>query len=192
MQGVVFITRSGYDPEKGKHIKDPYLGSIPSFGACRPDIRRRVVPGDHVFLISGKVQESVQQFVIGGFSVSEKLDVLKAYSRFPEQRLHTRSDGQLTGNVVIDPSGEQHALDTHKAETFSKRIENYIVGKDPIALVTPREIERGRQETLGVLQRVLGKSGDSPIKVVGRWGSWLTEEQVGFVRAWLQSIKLDR
>jgi hypothetical protein len=27
MIGKIFITRSGYDPQLGKHVKDPYLGA---------------------------------------------------------------------------------------------------------------------------------------------------------------------
>ena len=28
MIGKIFITSSGYDPQLGKHVKDPYLGKI--------------------------------------------------------------------------------------------------------------------------------------------------------------------
>jgi len=192
MSGVVFITRTGYDPERGKHIKDPYLGPVPSFGACRPDIRRRVVPGDYIFVVSGKVSESFPQFVIGGFAVDEKLKTMAAFDRFPDQRLHVREDGQLDGNIVIESGGNQHALDTHRTETFASRIENYIVGRDPIALTEPHEIERGRRETMDVLKSILRKPGNSPIQVIGRGGSWLNDIQVLELRDWLYSIKADR
>lgn len=42
MIGKIFITRSGYDPQLGKHVKDPYLGDCPTLGACRPDIRKQL------------------------------------------------------------------------------------------------------------------------------------------------------
>jgi hypothetical protein len=192
MNGVVFITRTGYDPEKGKHVKDPYLGPTPTLGACRPDIRRRVVPGDYIFVVSGKVHMSVPQFVIGGFAVDEKLDALAAFERFPERRLSTRSDGQLDGNVVVEAKGNQHPLDTHKTETFAARVQNYIVGKDPVVLTAPHEIERGRRETLSALKSILRKPGHSPIEVLGRGGSWLNESQVLELRDWLYSIKTGR
>jgi hypothetical protein len=54
MIGKIFITRSGYDPQLGKHVKDPYLGANPTLGACRPDVRRQLNEGDHIFVISGK------------------------------------------------------------------------------------------------------------------------------------------
>src|SRR6478752_1549801 len=107
MVGKIFITRSGYDPQYGKHIKDPYLGPNPSLGACRPDIRIRVKEGDHLFFISGKLR-NVNQYVMGGFEVENKIDAMKAYQRFPEQRLHLREDGQLAGNVIVDENGAQH------------------------------------------------------------------------------------
>jgi hypothetical protein len=50
------ITSSGYDPQLGKHVKDPYLGPNPTFGACRPDIRERLKEGDHLFFISGELR----------------------------------------------------------------------------------------------------------------------------------------
>lgn len=54
MIGKIFVTSSGYDPQLGKHVEDPYLGPEPSLGDCRPDVRRQVKMGDHLFVISGK------------------------------------------------------------------------------------------------------------------------------------------
>jgi hypothetical protein len=188
MYAKIFITRNGYDPEKGKHVKDPYLGASPSWGGCRPDIRRTIVKGGQVFVISGKLT-GVSQFVMGGFTVADKIDALTAFKTMPEQRLHLREDGQLDGYIIIAKDGSQHELDTHPTTTFQKRIENYVVGRDPIALITPSEISRGRAETLEVLRSVLRKRGASPIEVVGRWGSDLTERQANELRSWLESLK---
>lgn len=189
MIGEIFITRSGYDPEKGKYVKDPYLGDMPSLGTCRPDIRKRVVAGDYIFVVSGKVP-GVQQYVIGGFEVEQKIDAMTAYRMFPEQRLHVLGDGQPAGNIIVNSRGEQHQLDAHKG--FERRVTNYVVGRNPVALVTPEEVARGRAETLDVLRAIMHKPGLSPIKVVGRWGSRLTEEQVLELRDWLYSIKQGR
>jgi hypothetical protein len=190
MIGKIFITRKGYDPQLGKHVKDPYLGDNPSLGACRPDIRRQVIPGDHIFTISGKVRR-FNQFVMGGFEVASKIDPREAYQLFPEQHLREREDGQVTGNIVIDSQGRQHPLDTHDPSppAFARRIQNYVIGKNPIVLVTPEEIARGREQTLEVLCEILKKHGKSPIDLVGRWGCKLTEDQVIQLRAWLRSLK---
>lgn len=185
MIGKIFITSSGYDPERGRHVNDPYLGPIPTLGACRPDIRKLLGRGDHIFVISGKVY-GFDQFVMGGFEIASKINVGEAYERFPEHRLRELKDGQLTGNIIINADGVQHELDNHSS--FSKRIQDYVVGRNLIALQTPDEIAQGRKETLEVLRDVLHKKGSSPIQVVGRWGSRLTEEQIAQLRQWLSAI----
>ena len=97
-----------------------------------PNIRRRVVPGDHILFVSGKVDSS-QQFVIGGFEVAEKIPAAEAYARFPKLRLHLGKNGEKVGNVIVDQHGRQNPLDDH--DDFEQRIENYIVGRDPVVLV---------------------------------------------------------
>src|SRR5262245_41267160 len=129
MIGKIFVTSSGYDPEKGKQIKDPYLGPNPSLGACRPDIREKLQEGDHIFVVSGKIRNT-NQLVVGGFQIAEKISAVEAYERFPEQRLILLPNGQVSGNVIVDANGNQHELDHHNQ--FDRRIENYIVGENPI------------------------------------------------------------
>jgi hypothetical protein len=186
MFAKVMITRAGYDPEKGRHIKDPYLGDVPSVGACRPDVRKRIPIGGQFFVITGKVK-GVEQFVLGGLEVAEKISAQEAFSRFPDQRLHAREDGQLDGNIIVDARGEQHHLDNHR--NFARRLDNYIIGKNPIVLTTPREINIGREQTLEALQEILKRKGSRPIDIVGRWGRDLTEKEAESLRAWLLAIK---
>jgi hypothetical protein len=188
MIGKIFITSSGYDPQLGKHVKDPYLGPNASLGACRPDLRRQVKEGDHLFVISGKLP-NVRQFVMGGFEVAQKIDAVQAYEQFPDQRLRMRDDGQLTGNVIVDASGAQHELDTHDPATFAKRTRNYIVGTNCISLVDPVEIALGREQTLDMLREIFKQNGGSPFEIVGHYGSKLTEDQVIKLREWLLSLK---
>lgn len=187
MAGKIIITRTGYDPEVGKHIKDPYLGPNPSLGACRPDVREKLKEGDHLFFITGKLQ-NVNQYVMGGFQVGEKIDAMAAYERFPEQRLHLREDGQLDGNVIVDGNGAQHPLDDHKQKTFDWRIKNYIVGTNEICLETPEEIALAREQTLEMLRELFGRNG-TPKNIIGRFGSDLTDAQIFRLREWLHSMK---
>ena len=158
MIGKIFITSSGYDPQLGKHVKDPYLGPEASLGTCRPDLRRQAKIGDHLFVISGKLP-NVRQFVMGGFEVAQKIDALQAYEQFPDQRLRMRDDGQLAGNVIVDANGAQHVLDTRDPTGFARRTPNYIVGTNCISLVDPAEIALGREETLDVLREIFKKPG---------------------------------
>jgi hypothetical protein len=184
-KGFMFITSSGYDPQRGKSIKDPYLGDTPTLGACRPDVRKRVQPGDQIFVVSGSVP-GVEQYVVAGFEVVEKIHATEAYMRFPHLRLHLAPDGQPRGNIIVDGQGKQHELDMHSS--FERRLEDYVVGGDLVALTAPAEISRGRLETVAVLRSVFRKSGRRPIDVIGRC-SRLDEEQIRDIRQWLISIK---
>jgi hypothetical protein len=190
MVGKIFITRSGYDPQQGKHIKDPYLGPHPTLGACRPDIRRQLKKGDHIFVISGKVPE-FNQFVMAGFEVEAKVPALEAYRLLPDLRLRRLDDGQLTGNIIVKEDGRQHELDDHRSDnkSFDKRIQDYIIGTNLLSLTTSAEIAEGRKQTLEALRDILHKKGKSPFAVVGRFGSPLTEEQILQLREWLEALK---
>jgi hypothetical protein len=189
MVGKIFITRNVYDPQLGKHVKDPYLdGSRATLGGCRPDVRRRLVIGDHIFVISGKVP-GAPQFVMCAFEIAAKITALEAFRLFPDLRLRQLDDGQLTGNVIVDANGHQHELDNHKIKTFHKRVNNYVVGKNVITLRSDDEIAVGRQQTLDALRDILHRSGKRPIDVVGRFGTDLSEEQVQQLRRWLEELK---
>lgn len=152
-----------------------------------PNIRRFVVPGDFIFVVSGKTP-SVQQYVVGGLRVADKLDALAAYGRFPANRLHIGEDGLLKGNVIVNPDGTQHALDTHHADSFENRIKNFIVGTDAVALETPREVELGRELTLAKLSDLCGRQGNRAIDIMGRMKK-LDDGQVRGMVDWLQGIK---
>jgi hypothetical protein len=186
-KGYMYITSTGYDPEKGKSLNDPTLGARPTLGACMTNIRSWVATGDEIFFVSGKVP-GVSQYVIGGFAVDEKIDAMTAYRTLPQHRLRLNSEGRLVGNIIVDATGQQHYLDTHKHTTFSSRIENYVVGRDPVVLTLPYEIKRGRDETAYFLRHLFRKNGTHPYDIMGR-ARKLDEQQLKEVREWLFSIK---
>jgi len=186
MIGKIFITRHGYDPQLGKHVKDPYLGKNPSIGACRPDIRRILHRGDHLFVISGKVS-GANQFVMGGFEVADKIPAIEAYYDFPEQRLRKLPNGELAGNIIVNDMGMQHSLDNH--DKFERRVQNYVVGTNPLALETDAEISCGRNQTMEVLCEIFKQKAVTPIELLGRNSRNLNEGQVKDLRNWLSSIK---
>jgi len=188
MKGYIYISSTNADPEKNRNLNDPIFRKSPSLGGCMPPIRRLVVPGDYVFVISGSTK-GVQQYVVGGFQVAEKIDALAAYHRFPENRLQLNTEGKVVGNVLIDGNGKQHPLDTHSPNTFASRIENYLVGINPIALETPVEVARGRDQTLDRLSSILEKRrANRVIDVMGRWAR-LDSAQIEKTLDWLQGIK---
>ena len=188
MKGYVYISGTGTDPGARGNMNDPMLFSkTPTLGACMPNIRRVVLPGDFIFVVSGKVP-AIQQYVVGGMEVVEQIDALAAYERFPENRLQTGPTGLLEGNVMVDADGNQHPLDRHSSETFEARIKNFIVGTNPVALETEREVAMGREQTLPKLSELLGKRGNRVIDVMSRLAK-LNENQVQDMLSWLQGIK---
>lgn len=186
MKGYIYTMFKGADPGMGWHLTDPIFSPRPSLGACMPNIRRLVVPGDQIFVISGGMS-GVQQYIVGGFSVAEKINALAAYDRFPENRQRQMDNGALSGNIIVNRDGMQNAFDYHS--NFEKRIENYIVGRDPVYLETPREVEIARNNTLSILKDVLNnKNANSVRDVIGRWRR-LTETQINELNAALLDIK---
>ena len=175
----------GADPSVGWQMTDPLFGSVPTLGACMPNIRRVVTQGDHIFVISGRV-EGTRQYIVGGFEVEDKIAALAAYDRFPGNRQHLRPDGTVGGNIIVTPDGRQSDLDYHG--NFEKRVENYVVGKNPLYLETSKEVNRGREETIDALTDVLGKPGKTPSEIIGRWRR-LDGTQITKLRDWLTSLK---
>jgi len=82
--------------------------------------------------------------------------------------------------------GKQHPLDHH--DQFERRIENYIVGRSAIALVTPVEVAEGRRRTLEILRDVFRKKGNSIREVMGRCRN-LSEQQILKLRTFLEEVK---
>ncbi|MEP9359085.1 hypothetical protein [Sphingomonas sp. KR3-1] len=187
MKGYIYITGTGADPGLHNNLDDPLFGDPPTLGACMTNLRQFVDPGDYLFVVSGKA-ENVQQYVIGGMRVAEKLDALAAYGRFPQNRLRRDENGFVRGNIIVDAQGRQHPLDHHKPDTFERRIRNYIVGDQSAALQTAREIELGRERSLRKLSEMFERPGNRAIDILGRHRR-LNEDQVHGLMDWLRGIK---
>jgi hypothetical protein len=190
MKGYIYITGSGTDPAALNNLNDPIFGPTPTLGGCMPNIRRAVAKGDYIFVVSGKVP-GIQQYVVGGFRVEDKLKALRAYARFPENRLKLDQQGILQGNVLVDSKGKKHPLDRHNPYRFKERIENYIVGADALILSTPQEVALGRERSLEALSTILERPrSNRVIDVMARWGK-LENGQVTSMLDWLQGIKAE-
>lgn len=191
MKGYIYITGAGADPALRNNLNDPIFSKVPTLGACMPNIRRFVTKGDWIFVVSGKSAQ-VQQYVVGGLRVSEKISALAALDRYPENALSKDKDGKVWGNIICDEDGHPSALDHHPRDTFEARLENYIVGDSSVVLASPNEVERGRTETLGKLADILGKPRrNRVIDVMGRM-SKLSAPQVQDMLNWLEGIRADR
>jgi hypothetical protein len=184
MNGYIYTMAAGADPGYGWTMNDPIFGDIPTLGACVPNIRRAVEEGDYIFVVSGRVRNE-KQFVVGGFPVDEKISALAAYRRFPENRLRLSDGGQVLGNVIVNSRGEHHPLDDH--DNFKVRVENYIVGRDPIVLRTPIQQKAGRLSTVDFLSHLFGKKGPRVFDLIGRHRK-MSEDQVKETINWLRDL----
>jgi len=187
MKGYIYITGTGADPAARDNLNDPLFSKTPSLAACMPNVRRLVRLGDYIFVVSGSVP-GIQQYVIGGMRVSEKISAIAAYRRFPENRLRQDANGKLLGNIPIDSRGNKHALDHHDPATFANRVKNFVVGDQVVHMKSPAEVEIARAQTLGKLSQIMNKRGNRIIDMMGRW-SKLDASQVNQTVEWLKGIK---
>jgi hypothetical protein len=186
MPSYIFVS-PGSDPGAGRALVDPMLtSSKPSMGTCRPDLRRMVKPGDHIFVVSGSRGRTYQQYVIGGMQIDEKLeDQIEALRRLPQNVL-TFEGRQKHGNIIALPDGTQHPKDRHS--NFESRIKNYVLGKNAVVLETPREVEIGRERSVDILARLFDRSGSRIQQVMGR-SRKLSDAQAERLRRALEDIK---
>lgn len=185
MKGYIYTMYAGADPGTGWNMTDPIYGKVPTLGACMPNVRRAVEQGDYIFSISGRMQ-NVKQYVVGGFSVDEKINALAAYNRLPENRMKVTSEGALLGNIIVDENGRHLNFDYHK--NYERRIENYIIGKDPVIIEGEKQIARAREETLNILNELFRKNEDSVKKIIGRWRK-MDETQIKDLLSWIAEIR---
>ncbi|MEQ8364032.1 MAG: hypothetical protein RH948_14265 [Cyclobacteriaceae bacterium] len=186
MKGYIYTMFQGADPGKGWAMTDPIYGAKPTLGACMPNIRRAVDVGDYIFSISGRVK-NVQQFIVGGFAVEQKLNSLAAREMFPDNILHKEKDGTLRGNIIVDHNLNRLKDDYHT--NWEKRIDNYIVGTKPKFFQSQREIDEARKETLTILQDTFKRKGETVSDVIGRWRR-LDEEQIHNLITWIEAVKM--
>ncbi len=185
MKGYIYTMYGGADPGIGWEMTDPIFKGIPTMGACRPDIRRKVEQGDYIFAISGKVL-SVRQHIVGAFAVDKKIDALTAHALYPQNRL-TFDHGKQRGNIIVDGEGKHIEGDYHS--NWERRTKNYIVGKDPIYFDKDAEMQRAKEETLQVLNDIFGKNEERVFDILGRFGKKIDEGQVGYILEWMKKIK---
>lgn len=187
MPSYIFVS-PGSDPGAGRALVDPILTSKkPTMGTCRPDLRRMVKPGDHIFVISGSLGRTHRQYVIGGMEVDSKLrDQLEALEAYPENAL-TFDGNQKAGNIIVTPDGVQHPRDKHS--NFKERIKNYVEGRNPVVLQTPSEVELGRERSVEILADIFDRRGSTRVQqIVGRHRK-LSDEQADRLRRALLDIK---
>jgi len=191
MSSYIFVS-PGSDPGMNRPLVDPVLraGARPTMGTCRPDLRRLVSLGGQIFVVSGSLGKNVQQYVIGGLEIKDKLSSqLAAYDKYPEHRLRFDESGRRLGNIIVTADGQHHPDDDHN--NFDTRIQNYLIGTNPVVLETEREVALGREHSVDILARVFDRPGATRVReVIGRMRK-LTDDQAGRLREALLQLKSD-
>nr|WP_068890981.1 hypothetical protein [Pedobacter panaciterrae] len=187
MKGYIYTMFPGADPSNGWEMTDPIFKNTPTMGACRPDIRRSVERGDYIFSISGRVV-NVKPHIVGAFSVDDKINALAALNRFPQNAMQIDENGKLQGNIIVDAQGNHLDIDYH--DNYKKRIENYIIGRDPIFFEEQEEIKKAKDETVSILNDIFGKNEDRVHKIIGRCRK-LDSHQVNELLDWMNKIKVN-
>lgn len=184
-KGYIYTMYKGADPGAGWKLNDPIYKPTPTLGACVPNIRKWVQTGDYIFTISGR-KSGLQQYIVGGFEVDQKIDQRLASLKFPEYRIHDDSDGAKLGNVIVDAQGNRLPADNHS--NWLNRLDDYVIGKDPIVLESEKEIEAGRNQTINILSEIFQKQGDTVHGIIGRCRK-MNEDQIEGIIEWMRGIK---
>lgn len=164
---------------------DPHFWCLPpTWGICRPDLRKKAVPGQTIFFVLSK-QAQHPQMIFGYMKVREIVSHLAAHRKLPQKRMRGLSPD---GNIIVNAAGGYNRWDAWSHEhNFRKIRGRYAIG-DPAAsrFLTPKQIASKAPQFLEVLRNVLGGEGDRAIDFISRAGRQeLTREQVQALTSWI-------
>lgn len=169
---------------------DPHFWTRPpTWGICRPDLRKLVKPGDYVFFVL-PARSDLPQTVFAYLRVKETITHMDAYRLWTlwSKRMKPSRPGQPNGNIIVDARGRYNKYDgndDHKVR-FHRIKEHYVVGDERVSvLLSERKIRRLAPEFPVILERVFGENGTA-FDIISRWGRVLSEKQVTTLRAWLR------
>lgn len=166
---------------------DPHFWcSPPTWGICRPDLRKKVLPGQTIFFVLSKYAQH-PQMIFGYMKVFEVVSHLAAHRKLPQKRMCGLFPD---GNIIVNAAGGYNRWDAWSHEhNFQKIRGRYAIG-DPAAsrFLTPQQIASKAPQFLAILKEVLGGQGDRAIDYISRAGRQaLTGEQVRALTSWIDS-----
>lgn len=166
---------------------DPHFwSSPPTWGICRPDLRKKAVLGQTIFFVLSKHAQH-PQMIFGYMKVAAIVSHAAAYRKLPQKRMRGRWPD---GNIIVNAGGGYSRWDDGIHEDNFRKIRGrYAIG-DPATsrFLTPQQIEAKAPEFLPALTRVFGGTGDRAIDHISRAGRQaLTEKQVQALTSWIDS-----
>ena len=137
----------------------------------------------------GPIRQELLSGIRPGTSFRRLRDQMRAFDRFPDNRLHFDQTNQRYGNIIINANGEQDARDHHNK--LAVRIQNYLIGVKPVVVQTPAEVSIARERTLPILKELFDKPDARRVsEVIGR-NKKMNDKQIENLLAALDSLKAE-
>ena len=196
MKGFIYIAgsfetvnRSDCGRGKGWIDNDPHFWKDPpTWGICRPDIRRKVNLGDYVFFVLPKHGRH-PQMIFGYLKVKDKIDHLTAFNQVYLFHKRMGNNQNPNGNIIVDSSGKYNTADAgvHR-HNFHKIKKEYVIGDDTDKLfLDAHEINRKAPLFISTIQNIIGKKGNRAVDIISRYGKTLSSSQVLALLKWMKT-----
>jgi hypothetical protein len=182
-----FKTVGRTDRERGRWPldNDPHFwSSPPTWGICRPDLRKKAAPGHTIFFVLSKYAQH-PQMIFGYMRIRKIVTHAAAYRRLAQKRMGPRMPN---GNIIVNAAGRYNEWDggSHK-HNFWKIRDYYAIGEPAASrFLTPAQVARKAPEFIDKLCQVLGRNGARAIDMITRAGCHaLSEAQVSALKRWI-------
>ena len=171
---------------------DPHFWcSPPTWGICRPDLRRKAKAGQTIFFVLSKTGAQHPQMIFGYMQIARVVSHAQAYRLLPGKRMGPH---EPNGNIIVDRAGRYNVWDAGSHQhNFPKIRQCYAIG-DPEAsrFLTAQQLVAKAPGFLPTLRQVLGThrigDGTRAFDFITRAGCHeLREDQVAALRRWVDA-----
>ena len=181
------VARTQRERERWPVDNDPHFwSSPPTWGICRPDLRKKTARGQTIFFVLSKHAQH-PQMIFGYMRIEEVVSHLVAYRKLPQKRMRGLWPD---GNIIVNAAGGYNSRDGGVHEhNFRKIRSRYAIGDPAVSrFLTPQQIAAKAPQFLAILKQVFGGKGDRAIDFISRAGRQaLTAEQVQALKSWIDS-----
>lgn len=178
--GRTAVARGGWPVDNDPH----FWNSPPTWGICRPDLRKKATPGQTIFFVLSKNSQH-PQMIFGYLQIKRIVSHLSAHRSLPQKRMRGLMPD---GNIIVTATGRYNRWDGQSHQhNFQKIRGKYAIG-DPqhSRFLTAEQIENKAAEFLSTLGEVLGFTGTRAIDLISRAGRQsLTDVQVKALKKWV-------
>ena len=169
---------------------DPHFWSDPpTWGICRPDLRKKADIGDYIFYTLPKSSKH-PQMIFAYMKIKEIISHVEAFHRVDLRQKRMR-EAIPNGNIIVDAKGEYNKYDrgAHR-NNFIKISQRYVIGDiSNFHFLTDKEINRKSKSFLNILNDILDlefKIGESTraVDLISRYGRTINADQIEQLVSW--------